>query len=128
MPPRHLTHDASFDLLNEHREEACRRSATKRRAGADLRRDLHNGDVSLAEVLLDPPECIAHLPLFQVLLMGRSLGPRKLQYLNTWAMREFVNLATPLGQASQRSRQWCAKNVQVGVRLNTRADHLRLVA
>jgi hypothetical protein len=126
-----MTHDASFDALDEHREEASRRSATKRRAAADLRRALRDGDVSLAEVLLDPPECLAHLPIFQVLTMGRSLGPRKLQYLNTWAMREFVNLAVPLGQASKRSRKWCAENVQVGVRLNTQAQperHLRLVA
>lgn len=86
-------------------------SAQKRTAAASVRRKLGRGEIGLAEVILAPPDEISHLPLFEVILMGRGFGPYRLRRLNVFAMREQVNLALAAGEATPRVRNWIAERV-----------------
>jgi hypothetical protein len=105
----------------ERRLAGTHKSNQKRREIADMRRDLHTGRVSIGEVLRNPPACLEERLLFEVLLMGRQIGPEKLRIINIWAMREGVNLAVPLGRASERSREWLAGELQSHGRYQTEA-------
>lgn len=86
----------------------CANSNRLRSAKAQFRAGLASGELALADVLADPPDCLQQTILLDLLRMARGIGATKLRLLNLRAMRDRVNLATPLGQTSERSRRWLA--------------------
>jgi acetolactate synthase regulatory subunit len=77
-----------------------------------IRRQLRMGETSLSVILRDPPQPMAKDPLFDVLKWVRHRGHRWLIDVNRRAILEGVNLAVPLGQASERSRRWLVEEIE----------------
>src|SRR5262245_43998073 len=90
------------------------RAANHRRANiAELKRRLHRGELTLAELVLRPPEDARSYLVFEVLLWGSHCGPSRLQSLNARALRRCeVNLAAPLGALTDRQRRWLAGELE----------------
>ena len=84
----------------------------RRRAVYELRRRLRHGELTLADVLLDPPDYVRGYLTFEVLLWGPHFGRHRLRALNARALRlGQVNLANDLGSLTERQRRWLADQV-----------------
>jgi hypothetical protein len=84
----------------------------RRRAVYELRRRLRHGELSLADVLLEPPDYVRGYLTFEVLLWGPHFGRHRLRALNARAIRlGQVNLANNLGSLTERQRRWLADQV-----------------
>jgi len=83
---------------------------------ASYRRRLRSGELSVAEVLLDPPYVLRNMPVVNVLQMARSYrrGGVWLERLGREAARDNVNLCVALGKASERTRYWTAQRADRG--------------
>ncbi len=81
----------------------------KRLEVAELRRRVRAGDITLLELLEDPPAAMAHVTLFDCALWvnrtQRRSGART-ERLGRMALVEGVNLGMPVGRASARSRRF----------------------
>jgi hypothetical protein len=77
-----------------------------RRQKAQIRRDLADGTLTLADLLHHPPACFDRVPTFTVLLTLPLFGPRRLADWNGEAVRRNMNLALPPAQLSTRTRDW----------------------
>ncbi|MGI9099029.1 MAG: hypothetical protein ACR2H2_11175 [Solirubrobacteraceae bacterium] len=58
----------------------------------------------------DQPVELADRALFEVLLLARGVGRKRLRELNRRAIGEQVNLALTLGAADEPTRNWVAAN------------------
>lgn len=84
----------------------------KREKGA-IRRSLLSGELTLAELMADPPVVLRNATLADILWMRRRDAARRhssMIALGERAMRDGVNLMIPLSMASARSRAWVAAN------------------
>jgi hypothetical protein len=91
----------------------CHASAVVRQAKAQTRRDLASGELTLAELLNDPPAYYANVPTFKVLMSLPRFGPKTLAKWNSEAVRGQMNLALPPARLSTRTRDWLiARNAQ----------------
>lgn len=93
----------------EQRTAALVRANDKRIARADLRARLVSERGSLADIMRDPPEVLADMALVDVVRL--SYGKRSaasLARLGRLACRDHINLLMPLGEASERTREWVA--------------------
>lgn len=92
--------------------ERNERSIAKRRALAAWRKALKSGEVKLADVFREQPECMAHLPLLDIVRLGTYWGPGRAAALNDYAVRCCVNLAVPLRDAADVTLDWLARAVE----------------
>jgi hypothetical protein len=82
---------------------------TRRSATAELKTRLRLREISLREILDDPPQELHRHMTWEVLLWAPGIGRMRLRALNVRAMRDgHVNLAAPLGALTARQRQWLA--------------------
>lgn len=79
---------------------------------AELRRRVAAGEVTLEQILLDPPEYIHGLLLLDAVRKYRTgarnaaRSTRFIEAMGRRAMLEGVNLCVPVGRASLTSRRW----------------------
>lgn len=94
-------------------------SLLKRSARAEIRRRLRTGQLSLTELVSDPPPEMEGVVLVDVLRMlrdtNRERGQASLAAIGRRAVVDGVNLMVPLGTASARSRAWVAEHGLLGV-------------
>ena len=82
---------------------------TRRSAAATLKTRLHRREISLREILEDPPQELERQMTWEVLLWAPGIGRTRLRTLNVRAIRDgHVNLAAPLGALTERQRNWLA--------------------
>ncbi len=82
---------------------------TRRSATAELKTRLRDREISLREILDDPPVDLHRHMTWEVLLWAPGIGRKRLRALNVCAMRDgHVNLAAPVGALTLRQRQWLA--------------------
>jgi hypothetical protein len=94
------------------RQQALKRANANRAKVAQLKRRLHEREVTLAEVILDPPPETQRQLLFDVLQWTPRYGRRNLRALNARAIRlNQLNLASELGAITDRQRRWLADQV-----------------
>ena len=86
--------------------EVGSRGLATRRERAEIRRNLRQDTTSVVAVMRERPACIAELTVIEVLLMYRGFGRKKLAHLNLLAIRDGVNLMTPVGKVSTRTLTW----------------------
>jgi hypothetical protein len=80
---------------------------TRRSATATLKTRLRLRDITLRDILDDPPPELHRHMTWEVLLWAPGIGRTRLRALNVRAMRDgHVNLAAPLGALTLRQRQW----------------------
>lgn len=84
------------------------RAHAKRSQISVIRQALRRGEITLEDVLLDPPEVLASVPLLDVLQMDRDRDTRSttMWKLNGAAVQEGVNLMLPVGRASEQTRRF----------------------
>lgn len=82
-------------------------SLVKRGEKRRVRLALKNG-MPLADLLEDPPACMAGTPLFQLAMWRRGWGPNRLREIGLAAVRDGINLFVPVEMASQRTLRWVA--------------------
>jgi hypothetical protein len=93
------------------------RSTQVRQANKRVRHALANGQLTIADVMRDPPPELADRALFEILLLARGLGRTRLRELNERAIEEGVNLAVTLDLADESTRRWVAANALRSTRL-----------
>ena len=82
---------------------------TRRSAAAALKTRLRRREISLREILENPPEELERQMTWEVLLWTPGIGRTRLRALNVHAIRDgHVNLAAPLGALTERQRNWLA--------------------
>jgi hypothetical protein len=82
---------------------------TRRSAAAALKTRLRRREITLREILENPPEELERQMTWEVLLWSPGIGRTRLRALNVRAIREgHVNLAAPLGALTDRQRDWLA--------------------
>ena len=82
---------------------------TRRSAAAVLKTRLRRHEITLREILENPPEELERQMTWEVLLWTPGIGRTRLRALNVHAIREgHVNLAAPLGALTERQRNWLA--------------------
>lgn len=82
---------------------------TRRSATATLKTRLRHREITLREILENPPTELQRHMTWEVLLWAPGIGRMRLRALNVRAMRDgHVNLAAPLGGLTARQRQWLA--------------------
>lgn len=78
---------------------------------ARLLEQLRGRQVEPADVINDPPACIAGMLVYAFLLEVPGFGNFKLRQLNAKAVRQHVNLAAPLGELPPLQRQWLVREL-----------------
>jgi hypothetical protein len=82
---------------------------TRRSAAAILKTRLRRREITLEEILANPPAELQRQMTWEVLLWAPGIGRIRLRALNARALREgHVNLAAPLGALTERQRDWLA--------------------
>lgn len=81
-----------------------------------LLRQIRAGDVTVNDLLLDPPECVRNMRAFEVvewLAVTRRTARTRVRRLNSAAMtaQPPVNLFRPLGQLTDRERSWLTEHI-----------------
>lgn len=77
-----------------------------------IRQNLRTGQLTLTELMADPPIVMRNVTLADILQMRRATtraAHPSVMALGQRAMRDGINLLVPLGQASARSRAWVAE-------------------
>lgn len=87
MTPQHLT--------------ALARANQIRLARADLKRDVRSGDVDVADVILDPPECAETMRVHELLRARHRVGTLK---ASTLLQRAGIHESKTLGAMTDRQR------------------------
>ena len=81
----------------------------RRSAVADLRQRLRRRELTLTELVLDPPAELERYLVFDVLQWAPRYGRPKLRALNARAIRlGQLNLASEVGALTERQRRWLA--------------------
>ena len=88
----------------------AQRSTEVRQANKRVRHALADGRLTIADVMRDQPTELADRALFEILLLARGVGRKRLHELNTRALEEGVNLALTLANADESTRRWVAAN------------------
>lgn len=73
---------------------------------AGVKEDLRSGQLTLPDLILRPPSVLADLPLWEVLRLSPGLGTERCAVINRRAVEVRINLAVPLGRASDATRRW----------------------
>ncbi len=95
------------------RERALQNANARRCAVAELKGRLRRRELSLSELVLDPPPAARSYLLFEVLLWAPGFGRDRLRQLNRRALRGCeLNLASPLGALTARQRRWLADQLR----------------
>ena len=82
---------------------------TRRTAAAALKTRLRRREITLREILENPPAELERQMTWEVLLWTPGIGRTRLRALNVHAIRDgHVNLAAPLGALTERQRNWLA--------------------
>jgi hypothetical protein len=90
---------------------ATRFSIQSRRQRQRLREQLQTRQVCVGHVLRHPPEAAQGMRAFEVLELAPGLGRTKVARLNVRAAKVGVNLMRPLGNLTERQREWLARVV-----------------
>ena len=90
--------------------ELAERSLQVRRAIKQQRDALATGELTIADVMLQPAAALGDRTLFEIVLMARGIGRTRLAELNTRAIDDAVNLAVTLEHADAYTRRWVAAN------------------
>jgi hypothetical protein len=77
-----------------------------RGAQRSVRMALRSRTLTPQQLFTEPPECLLHRPVFQVLGMVPRFGKFSLIALNDSAMRQGWNIALPLGGTPPAMRDW----------------------
>jgi len=93
------------------------RSTQVRQANKRVRHALADGRLTIVDTMRDQPAELADRALFEILLLARGVGRKRLQELNTRAIEDGVNLALTLGDADESTRRWVAANALRSTRL-----------
>ena len=96
---------------------ALQKANDARQEIADIRRRINAGELTMVDLLEDPPECLLGFTVLDVARMGyaRSSSWRStpgIERLGHLAVRDGINLCMPLGKASLRTRRWVAVHIQ----------------
>jgi hypothetical protein len=91
--------------------ELARSSTQIRRERHRLRMQLRSRSVCVGHVLRHPPEAAEGMRAFEVLELAPGLGRTKVARLNVRAAKVGVNLMRPLGNLTERQREWLARVV-----------------
>jgi hypothetical protein len=83
---------------------------------AALRHQLQDGSVLPANVLRDPPWFTQDWRVFELLEACPGVGPHKIRYLNGRAHHEWVNLFAPIGELTERQKDWLIGQLPILVR------------
>jgi hypothetical protein len=78
---------------------------------ANIKRDVREGIVTLAEITATRPASLRAVPLFALLLELPGFGRRRLDTLNRRAIADGINLARTLGDASASTLDWLVRTV-----------------
>lgn len=78
----------------------------KRYALARLRPGLHTGEVRLSDLLRDPPECVTHLLIPELLMMAKGIGRVKVKRIGRLAVNDGVNLCCTVEDATPGALVW----------------------
>lgn len=94
------------------RDKALRMANGRRMQLVELRRDMRAGRVTLAEIMVDPPDLLEHVACIDVVRMNysRVKATPWMERLGRLAVADGINLMMPLGRASARTREWIAEN------------------
>lgn len=108
--------------VQESEMSSCRRKmlprANDRRVErAELLRRVRAREVDPVELLLNPPECLRSMFVFDFLRQIPRVGPGTIRDINYAAILARVNLAVSVGELGQTRAQWLA------VRLERRRPH-----
>jgi hypothetical protein len=101
------------DLLQKY--EALGRANNVRTLRAQLLRKVQGGDVAAADVLRDPPWFMQDVRVFELLEAMPYVGRTTTRRLNAKGMQQWpgVNLLAPLGELTERQRQWLIEQIPV---------------
>ena len=86
--------------------ELNERSNQVTQARAAVRRALGAGRLSITDVMREQPPELGDRTLFEILLMARHIGRRRLRALNGQAVADDMNLAKTLADADEATREW----------------------
>lgn len=89
------------------------KAATERRMRiSEIRRRARQGDVTLNELILDPPDELTSMLCIDVvrLTLRSQHSTAGLQRLGRLAVRDGINLLMPVGGTSARTRAWIAEH------------------
>lgn len=94
------------------RDRALSSANRKRIAIAGIRAQLASGRLTVADVMMDPPDALTGTPLIDILRMQRASRRNGLSIaiIGEEAIDANVNLLLPLGCASARVRAWVASH------------------
>jgi len=76
----------------------------------EIRERVRAGDLTLAELLAEPPEAVHGVRLFEPVRWQPRVGWRAIETLNRQAILNGVNLLLPVGQAGELTRRWVIEN------------------
>jgi hypothetical protein len=104
-------------LLSTQATALAQRSTQVRRANNRVRQALADGRLTITDVMGEPPVELADRTLFEILLLTRGVGRKRLYKLNMRAIEDGVNLALTLARADECTRRWVAANALRSTRL-----------
>ncbi len=90
----------------DQRERSRALANTIRMQRSALKRAIRDGTLSAAAVLRDPPWYMQSMPLHELLAEAPHVGPDKVRKLNMRAAWAGINLFRPLGETTERQRDW----------------------
>lgn len=93
--------------------EGYEASLAIRSSKAEIKRRIRRSEITLRELLNDPPEVIHPVLLYDVLQWQPYFGKQRLRAVNAAAMKAGINLALDVGSASRRTLEWVAGNGRV---------------
>lgn len=98
----------------EQRAMALAKGQERRLAIAHLREQIRKQQITLEELMLDPPEVLSNYAMADVLrfprVTSRYLTSPALTTLGKEAIRDGVNLMVAFGDASARTKGWVVEN------------------
>jgi hypothetical protein len=106
---------ATTDVLQ--RDAALKRANDRRMGIARLREQIRRGEVTLAEILADPPDLIENWTCADVVRLqwSRRASTPAMERLGRLAVRDRVNLFMPMGRTSLATRAWVARHASWNV-------------
>ena len=94
------------------RREAIKRANARRGDLAAIRARLRRHELTVCDIVRDPPLAMAEEMVWKVLIRAPYIGTARLGELGDEAIRARVNLAAPLGMLSSRQREWLCEQLQ----------------
>ncbi len=106
-----LTAPRKTDERDAQARRALRLANQTRIEKANVKRDLRDGTLTLAEVVAQRPEPLRSMPLFALVLELPGFGQWRLDKLGRAAAADGINLARTLGSASTHTLDWLVRTV-----------------